>query len=80
MKRYVIRLALCRCKAGVSLPHSRRGFQETRITLSLLSLRPLITGWSFALDSSQHYVFTVYGEQDTVIADAIALDEYGIDA
>ena len=38
--------------------------------LSLLSLRPLITGWSFALDSSQHYVFTVYGG-DTVIAEHV---------
>lgn len=36
--------------------------------LSLLSLRPLITGWSFALDSSQHYVFSVYAG-DVVLAE-----------
>ena len=35
--------------------------------LHLLELRPLITGWSFALDSSSHYVFSVYAG-DTVLA------------
>ena len=39
--------------------------------LSLLSLRPLITGWSFALDASQHYVFTVYGEDNAVIGEHV---------
>jgi hypothetical protein len=36
--------------------------------LSLLALRPLITGWSFALDSSSHYVFSVYAG-DVVIGE-----------
>ena len=36
--------------------------------LSLLALRPLITGWIFALDSSSHYVFSVYAG-DTVIGE-----------
>ena len=36
--------------------------------LTLLSLRPLITGWSFGLDSTSHYVFTVYSG-DTVIGE-----------
>lgn len=36
--------------------------------LTLLALRPLITGWSYALDSSSHYVFSVYAG-DTVIGE-----------
>ena len=38
--------------------------------LSLLSLRPLITGWSFGLDSTSHYVFSVYAG-DTVIGEQV---------
>ena len=36
--------------------------------LSLLKLRPLITGWSFVLDNTSHYVFSVYAG-DTVIGE-----------
>ena len=39
--------------------------------LTLLSLRPLITGWSFGLDSSNHYVFTVYSGDNNVIGERV---------
>lgn len=41
--------------------------------LSLINLAKThaISAWSFALDSSSHYVFTVYGEQDVVLAEKV---------
>ena len=39
--------------------------------LTLLALRPLITGWSFALDNTSHYVFTVYSGDNNVIGEHV---------
>ena len=41
--------------------------------LSLINLAKThaISAWSFALDESSHYVFTVYGEHNAVIGEHV---------